>query len=560
MLQARHRLGSLHHELRVRREVVEGHTFARGAHLLGDGPEPRRAIEVVDPQRLGPSAGLEPGGAIPAGGFADGGTGRSLLRQQRRAAHPTSVLVLQRGPVHRVQPPEGFVRLVVQPRPVVRPATHARDVDLGQVLRRVTLDDPLRERQPDPGPEDDPLRVQPRRHEQVLHLGELADVEVGVGREALGGSQVVLEAGVAQRRQPLARGGEHRREVIPVLAELGESVGRHVAGRLGLALRLERPHHQRSAVVPHIEVAVEIAQEREPFLRTVDGLRHDPHVLGRVERDRRAREPGKLRGPEPGGEDDRVRFDRPPVGLDPGHRAVLDAKPGDRHAEREHGAAIVRPLGERQGRIPGVHGGVGGHEQRPDQVVDLRDRPRVAHLRRLQDAGLDVELAVHVRGAPELLHPPRRPRQGERTDAAEPGLDAGLGRQPRVERRVDARQLGQRVRPPDLGDQAGRVPGRAAGQARPLHDEHVGDAELREVVGDRGADHAAADDHDPGARRRLRDGFQDRRIEVAVCQMFRDRHVPEGYPSALEPSPPIAARNISTSARPEEPSGSLSGL
>ena len=84
--------------------------------------------------------------------------------------------------------------------------------------------------------------------------------------------------------------------------------------------------------------------------------------------------------------------------------------------------------------------------------------------------------------------------------------------------RVDARQLGQRVGAADLRDQAGRVPGRAVREPRPLHDDHVGDPELREVVGDRGADDAAADDHDPGARRRLRERFQDRRTRSLLAR------------------------------------------
>ncbi len=118
----------------------------------------------------------------------------------------------------------------------------------------------------------------------------------------------------------------------------------------------------------------------------------------------------------------------------------------------------------------------------------------------------------------------------------------------------------KRVRASDLRHEPGRVPRRAARQARPLHDQHVGDPELREVVCDRGSDHTAADDHHLGARRRLREGLQDRRVEVAVGEVLRDRHRPEGYPSASAPPSPTAVRNASMSARPDSPAGSLSGL
>ena len=48
-------------------------------------------------------------------------------------------------------------------------------------------------------------------------------------------------------------------------------------------------------------------------------------------------------------------------------------------------------------------------------------------------------------------------------------------------------------------DQPGGVPGRAAGELLALQQQHVGDAELGQVIGDRAADDAAADDDDVGA-------------------------------------------------------------
>ena len=89
-------------------------------------------------------------------------------------------------------------------------------------------------------------------------------------------------------------------------------------------------------------------------------------------------------------------------------------------------------------------------------------------------------------------------------------------------------ELGQRMRAADLGDQPGGVPGRPRGEPHPLEHEHVGHAELRQVVGDRRADDPAADDHDLRPRGWLRDRFEDRAVDVAVRQVFRDGHGPEG--------------------------------
>ena len=122
-------------------------------------------------------------------------------------------------------------------------------------------------------------------------------MEVRVGGEALRTTEVVLEADVAQDGQPFARVGEDRREVVPVLAELDEPAGVDVAGRFRLAFRLEGADQEPAAVVPHVEVAVQVAQDREPFVGDRRLVGHDPHVLRGVQRHRGSGEPGELRGP-----------------------------------------------------------------------------------------------------------------------------------------------------------------------------------------------------------------------------------------------------------------------
>jgi hypothetical protein len=49
---------------------------------------------------------------------------------------------------------------------------------------------------------------------------------------------------------------------------------------------------------------------------------------------------------------------------------------------------------------------------------------------------------------------------------------------------------------PHLAHQAGRVPGGAAGELALLQQQHVGDAQLGQVVGGGAAGNAAADDDD----------------------------------------------------------------
>ena len=168
----------------------------------------------------------------------------------------------------------------MQPRAAVLPAPGARDVHLGQVHRRVPLDDPLGQRLPGARGIDDPLRVEPRRDEQPAHLGELAQVEVRVRREALRRPQVVLELERPQLGQPLAGLLEHGSEVVPVRPELDEPALVDRAGRARLPPRLEGADQVAAPVVPDVEVAVEVAQDRQRLLRPRRLFRHHPDVLG----------------------------------------------------------------------------------------------------------------------------------------------------------------------------------------------------------------------------------------------------------------------------------------
>ena len=331
--------------------------------------------------------------------------------------------------MHRVEPAECLVRLVVQPPPVVRPPAGARDVDVAEIHRGMALDDPLRERLPGPRAVDDPLRVEPRRDPQAGHLGELAQMEVRVGREALGGAQVVREPRVAvQDRQPLPERRQHRREVVPVLAELDEAAGPDVPRSPRLPLRLEGAEQEPSPVRADVEVRVQVAHDRQVVLGGGQLLGEHPHVLGRVERHGGARKPGELRRPQAGGQHRCLAGDRAGVGDHAHHPAAAQLEAGHGHPEDEGRTAVLRALREREGGVAGVHGAVGRGEGRSRQIVDLGGGPQGANLRRGEDLGLDRRVPRHRDAGVQLLHPCRacarpsaRRRAGTRCRRRSPG-------------------------------------------------------------------------------------------------------------------------------------------
>ena len=74
------------------------------------------------------------------------------------------------------------------------------------------------------------------------------------------------------------------------------------------------------------------------------------------------------------------------------------------------------------------------------------------------------------------------------------GSVPGLGGEPPVQVGAVHHHLGEGDRAPQLADQARRVEGRSGGQLRPIDEDDVGPAALREVVGDARPADAAADD------------------------------------------------------------------
>ena len=77
-----------------------------------------------------------------------------------------------------------------------------------------------------------------------------------------------------------------------------------------------------------------------------------------------------------------------------------------------------------------------------------------------------------------------------------PGGLAGLGLERVVQVGRVLREFGEVARGAQLPDQSGSVPGGAAGELLALEQDDVGDADLRQVIGDRAAGDAAPDDDD----------------------------------------------------------------
>ena len=145
-----------------------------------------------------------------------------------------------------------------------------------------------------------------------------------------------------------------------------------------------------------------------------------------------------------------------------------------------------------------------GSQIAPCEVVHPEDAGSApAPPRGESKVALEVEGSRRRRRTTQLGHPVLGARDRQAAALLVAGGEPDLVLEPGVELGGVLHQPGAALVRAQLADQPGRVPRRTRRELALLEQHHVGPAELREVVGDAGADDATADDDDLRAVRQL---------------------------------------------------------
>ena len=204
--------------------------------------------------------------------------------------------------------------------------------------------------------------------------------------------------------------------------------------------------------------------------------------------------------PEAGGEHDGLGLD---LALIRHHAARALAVGQDRsHLDvfMDAGAAHLRALDQRHCGVDRIGLAVIGQEHAADEIADIEQRPFLADVVRADLLHFEAEGLGHRGAATQLLEAGGVGRHRHAAALQEARGLSGLGFQPLVEVGRILRELGEIGGGAQLSDQPGRVPGGAAGEALALDQHDVALAQQRQMIGDRGADDAAAHDDDFGLR------------------------------------------------------------
>ena len=474
--------------------VEQGHVVAHRTALGTRVLEPVLTAVRISVLRL--DAGRrEPVGPLPARGLAHAGPRGDQAVVQRRTPCATRRLVLVVRPVHGIEQTERLDRTVAKVPPVRLERQRPSDVDIREVHRGPAVLDPLRDDLACATARCDADGVEAGGDEQVAHLWRFADVVAVVGRETLWPIEEKLDAGISEHGHTAHGGFEDGLEVLRVLGQRIEAEGLGDAVHTpGLRDGLETADQQLAGVFFVIGTFVVDAQHREVRRHGGDRLGDDVEMFGRVQRDGDAGRTPELARPHAGADHDGVRRDVTGFGVDTDRAPLLDADARDFGVLEDLGAAHARASGEGLRGVDGVGLAILADEDAADEITHLEQRPALADLGGREQIDLQSEGLAHRSAAIELLETRMGLCDADRTVLLEAGRLSGLGLERPVELRRVLGELGEVARGAQLADEPRRVPGRPAGQLLALEQDDIGDADLRQMIGDRAAGHTAADD------------------------------------------------------------------
>ena len=206
-----------------------------------------------------------------------------------------------------------------------------------------------------------------------------------------------------------------------------------------------------------------------------------------------------LGGEHAAGVDHDLGLDVAAVGVDGADPAAGDFDAGDPGVGEDPAAAAAGAVGERVGQLRGVDVAVGRQPGGTEHAIGRHQREELLGLLGRDQLQRQAEGLGPAGLAAQLLHPLLRGGEADAAAFGPAGVEVGLAAEPAVELNRVHHHLRQRDRAAQLADQAGGVEGRARGELRALEQDDVVPTQFGQVVGERGAADAAADDHAAGA-------------------------------------------------------------
>ena len=327
---------------------------------------------------------------------------------------------------------QGFRGAIVQMRAVGVQRRESPDVDIPQIDRRFTADDPFRDQSPGTAGVGDARRIESRTDKVAAQFRRLAENEIAVEGEAFRAVQQQLDLGCFEARRAMNGVGHQRLELIPVLWQQLKLEALGDPGNVPrLGDRLETAHHQSAHLFLVVDVAVGIAHHRQIGMDAGNRPRHDVEMLGRKQRHVDPRELAKFARPYSAAVHQALAPQLVFVATMPithaGNRCLLDHDIDDLRLLDDACATEARSPGQRLRQIGWIGLAVAGNPYRAAKIVGAQQRINIARFGRADELECDAE-AFGARHLPlEQLEALRRLRHIQAAALLPSGREAGLG-------------------------------------------------------------------------------------------------------------------------------------
>ncbi len=450
----------------------------------------------------------EPIGPLPACKFAHD---RAMLLQMcvhRAAPDAPRGRLLAIGKVIGIEQAQRFGRPRRQIGLIALKRLHSRDVHVTQIKGFLPVFHPLRQRHARAARRLNPDRVEPGGDPDIVHLGGLTEVIGIIGGETFGTIEKGVNPRVRQQWQPFDGHLKDRLEMVEIFGQLVklETLG-DALQRPWLGDRLKRTKQDFARILFVIGILIGDTQHRQ-FTQGGNGFGDDIEMLAGLQRHVTAQHPAHVPPPHACAIDDMLGLDLPRAAILPGPIYCCDPTPRAHHAGgldplRHDRTTRPRALGQRQCNIGRIALPVFRQIDCAGYAFGLYVGILGVHFRGGDFLDLHAKGAGHGGLTQNFLAPRRCQRGSDRPHALEPRGDPGFRLKRAVEFLGIFRQPRHVLRRAQLRDQPCRVPCGARGQLFTFQQYDIGPAELCQMVRDRTADHATADDDGPGFGRQL---------------------------------------------------------
>ena len=308
-------------------------------------------------------------------------------------------------------------------------------------------------------------RVKTGSNKEIIQFRRFPQQVTVIRRKAFRTVEKKLDTRRFQNRNAVQGLFHDRLEMIPVLGQgiEGKILGDTVHSP-GLGNRFESTNQQLAGLFPGIDIACRIAENRQIMGHLLHGLGDDVEMFGGMQRHGNPRHAAHFMAPQSGAIDDILTSDVALIGADAGNPALILVDGGDFGLLEKLNAAHLGSLGQGLGGVDRIGDAVLGDENGTDQIVGPHQGPQLGGFFDGDDFHIQVETTGHGGGPFQLLKTFLIAGHGERSDLTKARRLTGFRFQPGIKVR---RVLGQPchvVGGAQLADQAGGMPGSAAGQ------------------------------------------------------------------------------------------------